>query len=94
MQKVFVSVLSVLVVAIFVFVPLLHAVDKVNINTATEKELATLPGIGKGIATRIVEYRKAHGGFKSIDELKKVKGIGSKKFEAIKDKVTVGEVKR
>ena len=91
MQKVIVSVL---VIAIFVFVPLLHAVDKVNINTATEKELAKLPGIGMGIAKRIVEYRKAYGGFKSIDELKKVKGIGDKKFEKIKDKVTVGEVKR
>jgi competence protein ComEA len=90
MQKVFVSVL---LVTFFVFVPLLHAVDKVNINTATEKELIELPGIGAVIAKRIVEYRKAHGGFKSIDELKKVKGIGSKKFEAIKDRVTVGEVK-
>jgi competence protein ComEA len=90
-QKVFVSVL---LVAIFVFVPLLHAVDKVDINTATEKELAKLPGIGAAIAKRIVEYRNAHGGFKSIDELKKVKGIGDKKFEAIKDRVTVGEVKR
>jgi competence protein ComEA len=91
MQKVFVSVL---LVAIFVFVPLLHAVDKVNINTATEKELAKLPGIGATIAKRIVEYRNANRGFKSIDELKKVKGIGSKKFEAIKDRVTVGEVKQ
>jgi len=91
MQKVIVSVL---VIAIFVFVPLLHAVDKVNINTATEKEIAKLPGIGPAIAKRIVEYRKAHGGFKSVDELKKVKGIGDKKFERIKDKVTVGEVKR
>jgi competence protein ComEA len=91
MQKVFISAL---VVTIFLFVPLLHAVDKVDINTATEKELAKLPGIGAAIAKRIVEYRNAHGGFKSIDELKKVKGIGDKKFEAIKDRVTVGEVKR
>jgi len=91
MQKVFVSVL---VVAIFLFVPLLHAVDKIDINTATEKELAKLPGIGKAIAKRIVEYREANRGFKSVDELKKVKGIGDKKFEAIKDRVTVGEVKR
>lgn len=91
MKKVFVSVL---VVAIFVFAPLLHAADKVNINTATEKELAGLPGIGAAIAKRIVEYREANKGFKSIEELKKVKGIGSKKFEAIKDRLTVGEVKR
>ena len=94
MQKVFASVLSVLVVAILVFVPLLHAVDKVDINTATEKELVKLPGIGPAIAKRIIEYREANKGFKSVDELKKVKGIGSKKFEAIKDMVTVGEVKR
>ena len=53
MKKVFASVL---VVAIFVFMPLLHAADKVNINTATEKELAALPGIGAAIAKRIVEY--------------------------------------
>jgi competence protein ComEA len=91
MKKVFVSVL---VVAIFVFAPLLHAADKVNINTATEKELAGLPGIGAAIAKRIVEYREANKGFKSIEELKKVKGIGSRKFEAIKDRITIGEVKR
>lgn len=91
MPKVF---LSLLLVAVFVFVPLLHAGDKIDINTAAEKELVKLTGIGEEIAKRIVEYREANGGFKSIDELKKVKGIGDKKFEAIKEMITAGEVKQ
>lgn len=50
----------------------------VNINTATEAELETLNGIGPAKAKAIVEYRKKQGGFKSIDELENVEGIGSK----------------
>lgn len=54
------------------------ALAAVNINTATEAELETLNGIGPAKAKAIVEYRKKQGGFKSIDELENVEGIGSK----------------
>lgn len=90
MPKVFVSLL---LIAVFVFVPLLYAVDKIDINTATEKELMKLPGVGPKIAKRIVEYREANGRFRSTDELKNVKGIGDKKFEAMKDMITIGKAK-
>lgn len=60
----------------------------ININTATAEELQQLNGIGPVIAERIVEYAQTLG-FKSIEEIKNVKGIGEKKFEAIKDKITV-----
>jgi len=53
----------------------------VNINSATEKELTHLKGVGKVTAEAIVEYRKEHGDFKSVKELAKVKGIGTKTVE-------------
>lgn len=63
--------------------------EKVNINTATQDELDSLPGIGPSLAERIISYREENGKFKSTDELQNVKGIGNAKFEDIKDKVTV-----
>lgn len=62
---------------------------KININTASAKELEELPGIGPALASRIVSYRETNGPFKSIEELKKVSGIGEKRFEAIKDLIIV-----
>ncbi|MDK2856201.1 MAG: competence protein ComEA [Bacillota bacterium] len=62
---------------------------KVNINTAGVAELDTLPGIGPALAQRIIDYRAAHGPFKSIEDLKNVSGIGEKKFAEIKDYVTL-----
>jgi competence protein ComEA len=61
----------------------------VDLNTATASELDLLPGIGPALAQRIIEYRSKHNGFKTVDELRQVSGIGPKKFEAIKDRVTV-----
>jgi competence protein ComEA len=62
---------------------------KVNINTATAEELDTLPGIGPAIAQRIIEYRQTSGPFQSIEEIKKVSGIGDKLFEQLKELITV-----
>jgi competence protein ComEA len=52
-----------------------------NINTAAESELITLPGVGPGLARRIVEYRTANGPFQTVDDLQNVSGIGPSKFE-------------
>lgn len=61
----------------------------VNINTADEKLLDTLPGIGPAMAKRIIEYRETQGPFTAIEELKRVKGIGEAKFAKLKDKVCI-----
>lgn len=66
-----------------------HGTEIININYASKKELETLPGIGSELASRIIQYREMHGGFQSIEELRKVSGIGDKKFSDIKDMVTV-----
>ncbi|MCT3045726.1 MULTISPECIES: helix-hairpin-helix domain-containing protein [Leuconostoc] len=63
--------------------------EVINLNTATVVELQTLDGIGVKKAEQIIAYREEHGGFKSIEEIKQVSGIGEKRFEALKDKVTV-----
>ncbi len=62
---------------------------KININKASKEELNTLPGIGESTAEKIINYRKEHKSFKSIEELKEVKGIGDAKFEEIKDLVDI-----
>ena len=62
--------------------------DLININTADEKELQKIRGVGPVIAGRIVEYRNQNGAFQSIEEIKKVRGIGVKTFEKMKDSIT------
>jgi len=62
-------------------------------HTATAKELQKVHGIGAKIADMIVTYRDEHGAFKSVEELKHVKGIGKKTLEKIKDDLTTGEAK-
>ena len=62
---------------------------KVNLNTATAADLQKLNGIGERKAEQIIAYREQKGGFKSIDELKEVSGIGDKTFDALKDQITV-----
>ena len=64
-------------------------IQKVNINTASQQELETLTGVGPSIASKIVEYRKQNGLFKTIDDIKNVSGIGDNKFESFKDEICV-----
>lgn len=66
------------------------AAAALNLNTATKDELVTLPGIGPAKAQAIVDYRNQHGPFRSVDEVRKVKGIGEKLFTQIKPELTVG----
>ncbi len=61
----------------------------ININTADEKELDSLPGVGPAKAQDIISYREENGGFQSIEDIKNVKGIGESSFEKLKDKITV-----
>jgi competence protein ComEA len=61
----------------------------VNINTATVKQLQKVDGIGKKSAAKIVAYREEHGTFGSLDDLKKIKGIGKKIFEKAKKQLSV-----
>lgn len=61
----------------------------VNLNTATLEQLDTLQGVGPSTAQKIVDYREANGGFKSIEELNNVAGIGEVRFQSLKDQVTV-----
>ena len=68
---------------------LLKEAKSVNINRAQPAELMKLKGIGPVLAHRIIVYRKTHDSFKSKDELKKVTGIGPKKFDAIKDYILI-----
>ncbi|MCL2201907.1 MAG: ComEA family DNA-binding protein [Oscillospiraceae bacterium] len=67
------------------------ALGRININTASQSELMDLPGIGEALSLRILDYRNAHGPFRRIEELRNVSGIGEKRFEAIMDKVTIGQ---
>jgi competence protein ComEA len=60
-----------------------------NLNSATVDQLADLPGVGKATAQRILEYRQKNGGFKKIEELMNVKGIGEKSFLKLKPMITV-----
>lgn len=62
---------------------------KININTATEEELDTLPGIGPSTAAKIIDYRKENGKFKNIEEIKEVSGIGDAKYEKIKELIII-----
>ena len=60
----------------------------INLNTATQSELETLPGIGPAMASRIIEFRERNGSFRSVDEVKLITGIGERRYESIRHLVT------
>jgi len=61
----------------------------VNINTASQSELESLPGIGPSLAKKIIDFRQKNGGFKNPSDLMAVQGIGEKKFEQLKTLISV-----
>lgn len=61
----------------------------VDLNQASAEELEALPGIGAVLAQRVIALRTSTGGFRAVEDLREVKGIGSKKFDRIKSLVTV-----
>lgn len=67
------------------------AVDKINVNTATQEELQSLSGIGASTAAAIVNYREQMGEFDSLDSLLEVKGIGEKKLAKLSEQLTVSD---
>ena len=65
------------------------AMAALNLNTATRDDLVALPGIGPAKAQAILDYRAQHGSFKRVEELRDVKGIGAKRFEALRPEISV-----
>jgi competence protein ComEA len=64
--------------------------SQININTASATELTTIKGVGPAKAQSIIEYREKNGAFKTVDDLKLVRGIGDKMLEQLRPQVTVG----
>ena len=85
------AAIAVLWTAVAIGAPLATAAEPpqpIDINTASIAELTALPGIGESKAKAIVEYRAADP-FKTVDDLKKVQGIGDKTFEVLRPQITV-----
>ena len=69
------------------------ATAPVNLNTATVEQLATIPGVGPKMAERIIDYRQKNGGFKKVEDLMNVSGVGEKSFLKMKPLITVAATK-
>jgi len=66
---------------------------QINLNTASTTELESLPGVGPAMAARIVEYRERNGGFRRIEDLMNIQGIGEKRFLELKPQIVVTPLK-
>ena len=69
--------------------PAANHTPRINLNRASVKDLEALPGIGKGLAARIVEHREKYGPFRRAEHLIAVRGISDRRFRALRDLVTV-----
>jgi competence protein ComEA len=69
------------------------AAAPVNINTATATELEKLPGVGPATAARMIEYRQKNGGFKKVEDVMNIRGIGEKSFLKLKPLITIAPPK-
>ncbi len=69
--------------------PAATAAAPVNLNTATAEQLATIPGVGPKMAERIIDYRQKNGGFKKVEDLMNVSGVGDKSFLKMKPLITI-----
>ena len=69
--------------------PSASPIQRININTASAKELEALPGIGKGLAERIIEHRQQYGRFRRAEHLIMVRGISDERFRALRHLITV-----
>ena len=88
-RRLFVLLIVVSFVMGVVSIALADEAGKVNINTATVKELVKLKRIGQKVAERIIQYREKEGPFEKPEDIMNVKGVGMKIFEANKDRITV-----
>lgn len=97
MKKVSMVVITLMTVALmmaWVAPTMADDMAKININTATQEQLMSLKGIGASYADRIIEYREKNGPFQTPEDLLKVKGIGDKTLETIKDNIVVKDIKQ
>jgi competence protein ComEA len=92
MKKVLVALFLVCFLAVTAAPAVMAADGKININAASVDELTQLQKVGPKTAERIVAYRQAHGPFKTIDDLKNVKGVGDKILELNKERITTGDM--
>jgi competence protein ComEA len=91
MKKVLVLMLMVCFMAVMASPVVAAGNDTININTASVDELTQLHKVGPKTAENIVAYRDANGPFKTIEDLKNVKGVGDKILELNKDRITIGK---
>ena len=89
MKRLLLLALSVVMVGVLMVAPVPAQKAKVNLNTATEQELDSLPGIGPATAAKIIAYRDENGPFRRVEDLLEVSGIGEKKLQNLRDLVTV-----
>jgi competence protein ComEA len=82
-----------LIVVFVIAVSISAAFAGVNINTASQLELQTLPGVGPAMAKAIIDYRTNKAPFKTIEDIQKVKGLSKATFDKIKSQISVSDVK-